>query len=261
MADEAKRILWHYLSKNTNSPSFKVALFGTSQDECREILHDWHSFERPDIYSRNGDVVYGLEHFEYDAYERGKRGSQGSKERFIIKQSIDAEIREKIERQDVVTSLRSMSTPASEKYYIDSFVKIFTEHYAKVGEYKKHIASELDVGSKNISIWFIAEDMTPLGTSFICRNKPKQGPEPAFPIFFPEIETLFLESTKIDGIIFADNCNRTLSLVKRNASSIESFKEYHHYRGEPLFFFESKIASAAIKVFSYGDNNPAERDI
>ena len=117
-----------------------------------------------------------------------------------------------------------MSSKANEEYYKSSFIKTFTEHYAKVEEYKKYIASELNISSKDISIWFIAEDMTPLGTYFICRNRPNQGPEPAFLIFFPEIEKLFLESTKIDGIIFADNCNKVLSLVKRNASSVGALK-------------------------------------
>ena len=92
--------------------------------------------------------------------------------------------------------------------------------------------------------------MTPLGTYFIYRNRLKQGLEPAFPIFFPEIEKLSLESAKIDGIIFADNCNKVLSLVKRTTSSVEALKKYHHYRGEPLFFFEPKIASTAIKIFN-----------
>lgn len=250
MANEVKKILEHYLFKNGDNLAFSVDLFGVSQDECHEILRNWRSFERPDIYSANEDVIYGLEHFEYDAHRHGRKGSQSSREWFNIKQSIDAEIREKFEHQDIVTSFRSMNSKANEEYYKGSFIDAFTEHYAKVENYKNHIATELNIGSKNISIWFIAEDMTPLGTYFICRNKPKQGLEPAFPIFFPEIEKLFLESTKIDGIIFADNCNKILSLIKRDASLIEALKEYHHYQGESLFFFEPKIASTAVKVFS-----------
>lgn len=250
MADEAKKILEHYCIQNKNKLSLKAGLFGVSQDECSEIFCNWHSFERPDIYSRNGDVVYGLEHFEYDAHKHGKKGSQSSRERLIIEQSIKAEIREKLRHQDTVTSFRSMRSMANEEYYKQNFMKIFTEHYAKVGEYKKHIVSELNVGSENISIWFIAEDTTPLGTYFICRNKLRQGLESAFPIFFPEIEKLFLESIKIDGIIFADNCNKVLSIVKRDASSVESLKKQHHYQGESLFFFEPKIAGTATKVFN-----------
>ena len=240
MANEAKKILEHYLFRNGDNLAFSVDLFGVSQDECHEILRNWHPFERPDIYSTNENAIYGLEHFEYDAHRHGRKGSQSSKERHSIKQTIDADIREKFEHQAVVTSFRSMSSKANEEYYKGSFIDTFTEHYAKVENYKNNIATELNIGSKDISIWFIAEDMTPLGTYFICRNKPKQGLEPAFPIFFPEIEKLFLESTKIDGIIFADNCNKILSLVKRDTSSIEALKEYHHYQGESLFFLNLK---------------------
>ena len=51
MANEVKKILEHYLFKNGDNLAFSVDLFGVSQDECHEILRNWHPFERPDIYS------------------------------------------------------------------------------------------------------------------------------------------------------------------------------------------------------------------
>lgn len=248
MANEAKKILEHYLFRNDDNLSFNVDLFGISIEECHSILNDWHSFDRPDIYSSDDKKIYGLEYFEYDAYRHNRRGSQSSKEQSEINQSIKAKIHEKFKFQNTVTSFRSMNSKPSEKYYKDNFTKYFKEHYAKVDKYREHIVNELKIDRNDIHIWFIAEDTTPLGTYFVCRNKSNQGQEPAFPIFFPEIEKLFLESTEIEGIIFADNCNKILSLVKRNAESTKVIKEQHYYRGESLFFFEPKFASTAIKI-------------
>ena len=67
---------------------------------------------------QNENAIYGIEHFEYDVHRHGRKGSQSSKEQHSIKQSIDAEIREKFEHQDVITSFRSMSSKANGEYYL-----------------------------------------------------------------------------------------------------------------------------------------------
>ena len=75
MANEVKKILEHYLFRNGDNLAFSVYLFDVNQDECHEILRNWHPFERPDIYSTNKNIIYGLEHFEYDAHRHGRKGN------------------------------------------------------------------------------------------------------------------------------------------------------------------------------------------
>lgn len=254
MSKEAERILEHYVFRNEESLFFSITPFGVGEKERKALLREWRSFERPDIYSVYNGKICGLEHFEYDAHKRSKKGSLQHRENIKIKQSVDEEIRKKFETQDSVTSFRDLKSKANEENYRANFIESFKAHYAKIDEYKKHLSKTLNIAEEDIPIWFIAEDMTMLGTYFVCRNKPKQGAEPAFPLFFPEIEDLFLKSKKLDGIILADNCNKVFTIVKRSKESVEELKNYHHYFGEPLFFYEPKIASTAIKILNIKDN-------
>lgn len=248
--NEVAHILEHYSNRNEKGSFFSVATFGVDSNEREVLLRELYPFERPDIYSNYNGKIYGLEHFEYDAHGRGKKGSLQRRENIKIKQTVEEEIKEKFKDHDSVTSFRELKSKANEEDYKANFVDSFKTHYSKIDEYKDHLSKTFGVDSEDIPIWFIAEDMTMLGSYFVCRNKPKQGAEPAFPLFFPEIEKLFLKSKKLEGIIFADNCNKVLTIVKRNKKAVEMLKKHHYYFGESLFFFEPKIASTAIKIFS-----------
>lgn len=245
---ESKRILKHYSFHKDNNFFFNITAFGVSIEKRKAVLREWHSFERPDIYSKYNGNIHGLEHFEYDAHSCSKKGSLQRRENIKIKCSVEKEIREKFKTQNSATSFRELNSKANENDYKANFISSFAKHYSKIDEYKNHLSKEFGINSKNIPIWFIAEDMTMLGSHFICYNKSEQGIEPAFPLFFPEIEELFLKSEKLEGIIFADNCNKILTLVKRNKHAIKLLKNHYHYFGEPLFFFEPKIANIAIKI-------------
>lgn len=209
---------------------------------------EFEKTKRPDIYVENDITVYGIEHFEYDAHKRNRNGSVQRGECAKMKRSANERIKEAFKTQDSITTFYGMNSKTNEDYYKANFIESFTEHYRKIGVYKKHLSDVLKIDSNKISMWFIAEDTTPLGSYFICRNKPKQGEEPAFPLYFKEIETLFLTSAELDGIIFADNCNKILTLVKRDERAVKELKESHYYHGEPLFFFEPKFASTAVKI-------------
>lgn len=248
MANEAECVVNNYLNYNEKGSFFMVESFGVGASRRKILLQNWNSFERPDIYSKHNDKVYGIEHFEYDARRRNKNGSLQRRENEEIKKSVDEEIKEKFKTQNSVVSFRELKSKANEQDYKANFAQSFKSHYSKIDEYKKHLSEALGVPENNISIWFMAEDMTMLGSHFICCNKPKQGDEPAFPLYLQEIEELFLKSKKLEGIIFANHYSKVLTMVRRNKKAIEKLKECHCYRNEPLSFFEPKIASTATKI-------------
>lgn len=82
--------------------------YGVSQKEAEHLLNNWHQFDRPDIYSVSSEKIYGIEHFEYDAHRRNKRGSLQRKENNLIveemKQKAYAVLKDKvcIERRDTI---------------------------------------------------------------------------------------------------------------------------------------------------------------
>ena len=249
MANEAKHITEHYLAPTARKTHYDIYCFGANPEECLHLLSNLQQFEEPDITSSHKTSIIGLEHFEYDAYRCNRKGSSHRKEYSDIEQSSKKKIEEKLCVNDSAVIFDEIKSKPSEAFYRENFIRLFSSHYSSVKKYKAHISKHFKIPKQKIPIWFIAEDVTPLGTSFVCRNKLKQGEEPAFPLFFPDIEKLFLSSSELEGIIFADHYSGTLTIVKRNKEAITSLKLHHHYQGEPLFFHDNaKIASIAVKM-------------
>ena len=137
MPSEVERLLGHYLFYDNSKAFLSVDAFGVGEKERTALLKEWHSFERPDIYTKINATIYGLEHFEYDAHHRSKKGSLQHRENIKIKQSVEKEIRDKFKTQDTVTSFRELKSKANEEYYKSNFIESFNAHYLKVSEYKK----------------------------------------------------------------------------------------------------------------------------
>ena len=96
-------------------------------------------------------------------------------------------------------------------------------------------------------MWFIAEDVTALGAHIIHRSKTGATCNLAWPLLFPEVEEIFMQSDKIDGIIFTDYYEE-LTLVKRNKNAIEEFKRYNSRPINKFFFFNPHIMSFYEKI-------------
>ena len=162
-----------------------------------------------------------------------------------IKQSADEKIRKKIKTENSVTIHEEIKSVPKPEYYKDNFITSFKLHYSKIDQYKENLSSKLGVDRENVAIWFIAEDETILGSRFEPEYDDNINTRPFFPLFFPEIENLFIESKNLEGIIFISAKNpdyKTLTLVKRDERSVKELKMCHNYHGEPLFFFENPQA-------------------
>ena len=97
-------------------------------------------------------------------------------------------------------------------------------------------------------MWFIAEDVTALGAHINCRDNANATLHPAWPLLFPEVEKIFMQSSKIDGIIFADNYYKILTFVKRSKNAIEEFKKNNSYSNSEFLFFNPHIMSIFEKI-------------
>lgn len=247
MANELKNFYKNYLNIENEQSVLKAVFFGISRQERDVLLNNWRQFEKPDIINISKNCTYGIEHFEYDSYANNRNGSIQRKEYSKINASIEEEVKEKIKDKTVITTYREMISRPNSNNYKNNFIKIFKDHYSKVPKYKKHLLQESP--ANKTSVWFLAEDATPLGSHFFYNNK-KNKPtlKPVLPIFFPEIEKLFLKCNGIDGIIFADNYYKILSICKRDKKAIEDLKESFDYNCEPIEFFNPKIISTTIKI-------------
>ena len=245
MKNEAEDIRRKCLHYDNTSSYLECSPLGLSFSEAERILSGWHSFESPDIYTKYNKTVYGLEHFKYDARKRNKNGSQQRRDEIKIKQSADEKIRKEIKTEDSVTIHEEIKSVPKPEYYKDNFIKSFKLHYSKIDQYKENLSNKLGADRENVAIWFIAEDETIFGSSFCYDHDNSISRRPFFPLFFPEIENLFIESKNLEGIIFISTENhyyKTLTLVKRDKHSVKELKMCHNYHGEPPFFSKNPQA-------------------
>lgn len=169
-----------------------------------------------------------------------------------IKQSANEKIRKEIKTEDSVTIHEEIKSVPKPEYYKDNFITSFKLHYSKIDQYKENLSNKLGVDKENVAIWFIAEDETMLGSHFEPEHDDNINMQPFFPLFFPEIENLFIESKNLEGIIFISTENsddKTLTLVKRDKHSVKELKMCHNYLGEPPFFSKNpQVVMFAEKI-------------
>lgn len=229
----------------------KIRVISSSMDNIliKQLVTNWIQYDKPDFYKISNKTIIGIEHFEYDAYPNTRKGSSLRHEENIIKKKANKQIVEKLKTQDTVTIANKVNKKPTEKSLRKNFTTVFINHYEKIEVYKKHL-QEIDGNYNSQRMWFFAEDKTLSGSRFICRkNGEKQGDRPFIPIFFHDIEKLFIESGEIDGIIIGDYYNKLLIIVKRNKESLDSLKDTIGYaEGDQVFFYTPTICDFAIKI-------------
>ena len=231
---EAERIMEHYTVRKDDLRSFSVVGCGINKEEVECLLRNWHSYDRPDIYSFCNEKIYGIEHFEYDAHKRNKRGSLQRKENNLIVEEMKQKAYAMLKDKDSCVLRGEIQSKANVDNYKNNFIQAFNDHYSKVHDYKNRLIEVASSKKPPISIWFMAEDVTMLG--------------PAWPLLFPEVEEIFMQSNKIDGIIFADNYYKKLTFVKRNKNAIEEFKKNNSQPNSEFLFFNPHVMSIFEKI-------------
>lgn len=240
---EAERIIEHYTVCKDDLRSFNIVECGVNQEEVECLLRNWHSYDRPDIYSFCNEKIYGIEHFEYDAHRRNKRGSLQRKEDNLIAKEMKQKAYAALKDKDSCVLRGEIRSKANVDNYKNNFIQAFNDHYSKVHDYKNRLLEVASSKNPPVSIWFMAEDVTMLGTHINCRDNANATLHPAWPLLFPEVEKIFMQSSKIDGIIFADNYYKILTLVKRNKNAIAEFKKNNSQPNSEFLFFNPHVMS------------------
>ncbi len=245
---EAERIIKHYTVCKDDLRSFSIVECGVNQEEVECLLRNWHSYDRPDIYSFCNEKIYGIEHFEYDAHKHNKRGSLQRKEDNLIAKEMKQKAYAALKDKDSCVLRGEIRSKANVDNYKNNFIQAFNDHYSKVHDYKNRLLEVASSKNPPVSIWFMAEDVTMLGTHINCRDNANATLHPAWPLLFPEVEKIFMQSSKIDGIIFADNYYKILTFVKRSKNAIEELKKITH---TPIVNFFSSIHILCLFLKKY----------
>lgn len=222
-----------------------------NQEEFNKLISSLKSYERPDILSMYDNKIFGIEHFEFDSYNRSNsKGSDYKIKDYRIEKIFDKEIKEKLENNDSIILHDEIKSTATLNNYYKNFENIFKVHYKKIQSYIDHIDEEFDCEEKEVHICFFAEDVTPLGNYFWNDND-ESNLSPMLPIYSNAIRQLLDECPLVEFLIigsFFMNDNK-LFIIRNNKETLDKLaNDYNEIRQEKFFNFKPQTTGFAFKI-------------
>ena len=149
--NELTHLINDYLCIN---PTINHFGYHTISKESLELaLHNLKPFERPDMYAVLHDKIVAIEHFEFDASKRTRKGMNGKMEEALLKQRLNNASSNDtifIDKGDYQISLQD---------WMSNFNECFDSHYQRIPEYKNAIRHHLKrEDTKQIIIGFFIEN-------------------------------------------------------------------------------------------------------
>lgn len=143
----------------------------TKLDKILSNLSNIIFFDRPDGYMVFKDYILIFEHFEINATNSNRKGSQIRKEEARIDRKFN-ELFEEIDNQNKIWG-EQMDVEISTENLVNNFNKQYLNHYRKIEEYKRHLIKE-GVATKDtkFQVCFCIEDNTTLGSFSLVNHKP-----------------------------------------------------------------------------------------
>ena len=216
---EEKKIKEKYFDGNTYIQAF-------TKKQAKEILGILYNIEQygdenkgPDLISKTNDIIYGIEHFEFDCTKNDKKGSRYRQQIGAIDNKVNEDIKTKakVKNTSVLTLNQNMQN------YIDSYKKAYNNHYSKIHNYLEYLNN--DFPHKKKEIWFFIEDVTPFGNHYLD----KDGTPILFhPMLSEELIKLFEQTAIFKGILFATNSfgnEKKIFVYTKNAEEINTLKK------------------------------------
>lgn len=202
--------------------------------ELSRVINNLKDHECPDAYSIVKDVVYIIEHFEFDSFKNNKKGSQYKNEIAKNKRQLEESL---INGEGMISG--TIESESSFGHYVDNFIKHFDYHYNQINKYIENIKQEFP-NIKKAKVWFFAEDMDDVAP--MINNAKTFGH--VCPLCFKRVQDYLSDKNEIDGIVigasFGDNTNRTLFIKKENFNDFTIFEENESIVGTKLHYIISQ---------------------
>ncbi len=147
----------------------------------------------PDIIYDSEDYVVGIEHFEFDASGKSRKGSKMRLAELTTEKELKLK-RQKATKYPIYTEA-SVNVDFTYEGYVQSLLSAFAMHYSKIENYKEKIKEYFP--KKKIYFGFFIEDITAIGNYIITGNKT----EPIYPLLAREFVTVLEKCSGIDFVI------------------------------------------------------------
>lgn len=244
---ELERIIEKYFQKDNTA----IVYYELDQELFSKVINQKNigKYEKPDILSLFDNKVVGIEHFEFDSFKKGRKGSDFKIKHNMMEIDFKKKINEELLKKDSVMVHGQIVPTSSLINYFGNFKDNFITHYNKIDSYINHI--EEDFGTdKEISICFFAEDVTPLGNYFMNREK-SGSPWLLNPLYSDEIIELLINSPKVKYLIIGAYAmsEYKLTIIKNSKEVLDRFKkERYKIKEEDYFSFSPQTTGFAMLI-------------
>ena len=200
--------------------------------------------DAPDLYIREGNTVYIIEHFEFDCYKRNNRkGSSYQRENARIEAKIDSvkPTESGVQTHDIIDA------ESSYEFYVENVSFLFDKHYHHISMYIDNL-KKLGIIEKGdvVKIMFLIEDVSPLGTMAYKRGEGYSGQRYAVDLAHSKEFLELLQSRKdVDYIIAFSSDGQENNIWFINNSEIEK------YIDESLDYDQMQFLNWKPHVMSY----------
>lgn len=162
--------------------------------------------DKPDLYFQRDNLVLIIEHFEFDCYHAGKKGSSFRREEDRIQREFDA-IPMTGDTRVLHNEIRGK---ASYEDYISNVKRSFEEHYLRIDTYIRNLTNKgIITNDSVVKIMFLIDDVSPLGT-YMIDNSVKWGENDVCTIELgccKEFLDLLSDSPKVDYVLAVSSCS------------------------------------------------------
>ncbi len=244
---EFEHIINEFFDKEIKVQTF----YELNQEVIYKVIKEAKEYEKPDILSVYDNKIIGIEHFEFDSYNKStKKGSDFKINDNRETKRIDKEIKKGLQNNDQVMVYGEINSSSSLDNYYKNFELIFEEHYKRIQAYIEQIKEDFKCQKKEIHICFFAEDVTPLGNYYFNKGN-KREILPLLPIYCVKIRELLKNSPLVEYLIlgcFYMNEKR-LFIIKNSKEVLKRISNEHiEINNDSFFSFEPQMIGFAFKT-------------
>lgn len=202
MKNELQHLQYQYFS--CQSGLGDTGFHAISRNDFISALHELQPYDRPDMYAELDDTILFLEHFEFDASSRTRKGMAGVRE----EKSLDARASRPVANDEWY--LDTANYKISFDDWVSNFEHVFSDHYEKIDAYCARIQNEVGHCNKRILAGFWAEQ---LYSPIIEDRRSGQLDIYELPyIFTTQFLDFFQPRTRLDFVLFSGYYGRRPTL-------------------------------------------------
>lgn len=198
MKKEINTILSKYFPNEENT----IRLENSKEEEkrfndCYRFFEGIISYDAPDMYNKIENDVLIVEHFEFDASIRSKKGSQYRQNESRVNSKFN-HLLNSLKKGNINHSC-SIKHECSAEKYINNLKHNFNQHYAKIDSYINNLKTKgIIKETTKTKICFFIEDVTCLGSYVLEKGQPKS----IVLLYIKQFLDLLDNSPKVDYIFY-----------------------------------------------------------